>query len=132
MLDAWQVTGGEKAAFTTRQCSCISFFRPAGRKNDMQKNSKYHAAVRPEPVEGQAITASASVLRKRINNIIAHRTSRQPYLLTFLRQQAIARQPIHERAQPWYIVVGKAILDLETQRQQRQRLAWSKLSQRLN
>ena len=36
-------------------------FRPVGRKTT-HKNGKYHAAVHPEPVEGQAKLLRASVL----------------------------------------------------------------------
>jgi len=37
----------------------VSFFPPGGLKNDRHKEVKYHAAVHPEPVEGQAIIALA-------------------------------------------------------------------------
>ena len=37
----------------------VGHFSPRRAKNDLYKEVKYHAAVRPEPVEGQAITTFA-------------------------------------------------------------------------
>src|SRR6266545_2569370 len=54
---------GEGCTFLVTSRTCIwhrfsidrkSFFRPAGRKNDLQKDGTYHAAVHPEPASPEA------------------------------------------------------------------------------
>src|SRR6266542_1783128 len=91
-----------------------------------------HSRPAPPPLRCCNNRETLLLYRKRINSIIAHQISRQPYLLIFQRQQAVARQPIRERAQPGHVVVGEAILDLATQRWQQQHLTRPKLPERLN
>src|SRR5437588_7935255 len=46
---------------------CRFFFRPAERKKNLTREGKYHAAIRPEHVEGQATIAFALVLKCQAN-----------------------------------------------------------------